>query len=224
MTIDDLKAQVDKHETNLKELPIGPGLRVGDGETLVVGESTYRLEGTAFHRFCDQLSAPAGYLSDLPSQIRQPILQHHVSRIDLSGGHLSIVARDGRFLAFIRRDLHQLRGREVLEAVQEGAGRPLEVKHLVISEEAFQVDLLVENESEEVSVGDIVSAGMHVSHSAIGEHATCVVPYFYRLVCRNGLTRRECGQGKELSRTRRMPSSRSNARDVQFEQVRRLAF
>jgi hypothetical protein len=224
MTFDEAIARVDNDEAGIKEVFVDSGLSVADENTLLVGDLPFRLEGAGFARWCDQLSAPADYLNDLPARLRRLLMQHHVDCIDIGHGHLSLVAREGRFLAFRRRDLHQLRGAEVLEAVQNGAGRTLDVKHLAISEVGFQVDLLVENESEEVAVGDIVSAGIHVSHSAIGEHATSVVPYFYRLVCRNGLTRRECGQRKELSRTRRMPSERADAREIQIEQVRRLAF
>jgi len=224
MTFDEAITTVENYQASIKEVPVESGLRVANGNTLVVGDQPFRLEGAGFVRCCTQISAPADYLRDLPDRFRQALMQHHFDCVDLSQRKLAVVVREERFLAFRRLDLHQLRGREVFEAVKEGAGRPLEVHGLVVSDEGFEADLLVENESEEVVVGDIVSAGLHVSHSCIGDFATRVVPYFYRLVCKNGLTRRECGQGKQLSRTRRMSAERSDARNVQFEQVRRLAF
>ena len=222
MTINDVITEVGKYEGNIHELAVGPGFRVENGQTLVVGESHYCLKGAGLRRFCEQVSAPAGYMKDLPARIRQPVLQHHLHCCDLSDRPISAIVRGNEFLAFSRPDLYRPSGRDVLEALQAGADRQLEVKQLVISDESFQADLLVENVSEEVAPGDVVSAGVRVTHSLIGEHATWIESFIHRLRCSNGMTHRECVERKELSRTRRMPSERHDAHELQTKQVRQL--
>lgn len=222
MTIDDVITEVDTHESGIRELVVEPGARIENGDALTLGGSSYHLTNDGFRRFCDQLSAPAEYLSALPADIRQLALQHHLNRCDFNNGRVSAIVRGDEFRAFSRPDLYRLKSCDVLTAVQEGANVPFTVKSLAISDDSFQLNLLIESESEEISVGDVVSAGVQVCHSMIGDHATRIESYVFRLVCQNGLTRRDCVQSKELSRTRRQPVERCDARDVQIGQVRRL--
>src|SRR5207247_2482968 len=88
--------------------------------------------------------------------------------------------------------------------------------------DSFQLDLLGPNVSEEVLPGDVVQAGLRITHSFIGEHATWIEAFLLRLVCLNGMTHREC-VSRRASRTRRLPTCLSGARELQRAQVGRLA-
>jgi hypothetical protein len=67
-----------------------------------------------------------------------------------------------------------------------------------------------------------VTAGLQITYSVTGEAATTIESYFYRLVCENGMVHRECVSAK-AARTRRLPVTHANARELQLDQVRRLA-
>jgi hypothetical protein len=221
MTIDDALATVAESEERIEELPVTAGMRLANENTLLLGDSPFRLEGAGFRRFCEQLSAPADYVSVLPARIRQGVLQHHLDCCDASDGRLTAVVRDGEFLAFSRQDLCRLSGRDVLTAVREGVGSGANVHELQIHDESFQTDLLIESAAGEVAPGDIVRAGVRVTHSLTGKHATWIEAFMYRLVCKNGMVHRDCVD-RRAARTRRLPTGRHDARRLQIEQVRRL--
>jgi hypothetical protein len=68
----------------------------------------------------------------------------------------------------------------------------------------------------------VVKAGLRITHSFTGWHATTVQSFLYRLVCENGMTHRECVSSRS-AHTRRLPVSHPDALALQTAQVRRLA-
>ncbi|HWB08656.1 MAG TPA: DUF932 domain-containing protein [Pirellulales bacterium] len=221
MTIDEAITTVADHESKIKEVPASADLKIVDGDTLVIQDSRFRLRDAGFGRFCEQVSAPAGYMRDLPGRVRQPVLQHHLDCCDSGPDRLTVISRDGQFLAFGRPELMRISGQDVLEAVQAGADCDPDVHHFEISDESFRADLLVESATAEAARGDVLRAGVTVRHSLIGDHATQIESFIFRLVCRNGMTHRDC-VGSRAARTRRLPSDHHDARKMQIEQVRRL--
>lgn len=221
MTIDEASATVIDYEKNIAELPASPDLKIVDGGALIMKGSRFRLDDAGFKRFCEQVSAPAGYMKELPDRVRQPVLQHHLDCCDIGPDRLTIIARGGQFLAFGRPELMRIGGGDVLEAVQAGANCDLDVHRLEITDEAFRADLLVESATSEAAAGDVLRAGVTIKHSLIGEHATQVESFVFRLICSNGMTHRDCVASR-AARTRRLPSHRRDARKMQIEQVRRL--
>src|ERR1043166_7440645 len=53
--------------------------------------------------------------------------------------------------------------------------------------------------------------------------ATTVPTYVLRLVCENGMMHRDCVDHKRSPRTRRLNKNQGNARELQLNQIRRLA-
>lgn len=224
-TIDEAVKEMMQVEEHLVEDELAAEeLRAESGYLLAPGRQ-YRLADEGMERFCKRLGAPSKYLMTLDYEVSAPVIQHHLDRGDLGEGRLTLIVRDGAFVAFGRTDLQRLTGAEVIQAVLAGIGpesESLHVSGMSCACDSYQLDLLSEDVSEEVVPGDIVRAGLRITHSLIGEHATHIACYVFRLVCANGLTHRECA-GTRAVRTRRLPVCDPDARRLQIAQVERLA-
>jgi hypothetical protein len=224
-TIDDAVKEMTLVEREFVEHDLAPEeLRTEPGY-LLTPQRKYRLDGVGMERFCKQLGAPFKYLMTLCEDITAPVIQHHLDRGDLGEDRLTLIVRDGAFVAFGRRDLQRLAGGEVVGAVLEGIGLEADDLHVngqSWADDSFQLDLLSEEMSEEMLPGDIVEAGLRITHSLIGEHATQIESFIFRLVCSNDLTHREC-VGTKAVRTRRLPVGHPDARRLQIAQVGRLS-
>jgi len=224
-TIDEAIREMASAEEQLTEDRVAAEeLRAEPGHLLARGRS-YRLGDEGMERFCKRLGAPSKYLMNLDQHVSASVIQHHLDRGDLGQGHFTLVVRNGAFVAFGRTDLQRLTGAEVVQAVVAGIGpesESLHVSGLSCANDSYQLDLLSEEISEEVAAGDIVRAGLRITHSLIGDHATQIESYIIRLICENGLTHRECA-GARAVRTRRLPAGDPDARRLQIAQVERLA-
>lgn len=86
----------------------------------------------------------------------------------------------------------------------------------------LELDLVSSAKSLEVRRGDVVKAGLHIVHSRYRGEATQVHAFVYRLVCANGMTRRECVSGNGIVRTRKLPADHPRAKELLLDQIRRL--
>ena len=108
-----------------------------------------------------------------------------------------------------------------MEEALEPGGQTLSVARIGGDEGRLDVDLVSSDKAVTVRTGDIIQSGLHIVHDRFGNQATLVEAYVLRLVCSNGMTRRECA-GNGLVRTRRLPKTISNGYELQREQIRRL--
>jgi hypothetical protein len=72
----------------------------------------------------------------------------------------------------------------------------------------------------------VAALNEHAARGDFGRRPTLVVregleAFIYRLVCRNGMTRRECMRDG-IARTRKLPAEFPNNRELQMSQIRRL--
>ena len=211
------EAELGEETFRVNELQVEAG-------RLVAGGRRFELKDAGLERLCKRLGAPAHYLSSLDATVASPVLQYHLERGDLGKGRITLVSRNGTFVAFRRIDLTRLAAEEVIRAVASGIGNDTEklyVGKVAVSSDAFELDLLCEEVSEEVRPGDIVRAGVRVTHSLIGEYATQIESYLLRLLCSNGMTHRECA-GRRAVRTRRLAADHPDARRLQVAQIGRL--
>lgn len=213
---------VANHDASIQEHPINGTLTFANDCTLVVGEVELHVPPQGMDTFCRHVAAPAAYLKRLDADVRRVVLQRHIDRGDLDFERLTLISRGNEFLSFGRSDLLHINGQEVLQAVQDGVNGDIDVHRLDIGDDAMEADLLVERAAEEVAPGDVIRAGLRITHSFIGEHATWVEAYILRLICANGMTHRECAK-RLAARTRRLPVGHKDARQMQIAQVRRLA-
>ena len=100
-------------------------------------------------------------------------------------------------------------------------GEGLSVARIGLNDECVDVDLISPSRAITVRRGDIVQSGLHIIHHRFGDQATLIEAFIYRLVCSNGMTRRECVSGGP-ARTRKLPVGFPNNRELQMNQVRRL--
>jgi hypothetical protein len=114
----------------------------------------------------------------------------------------------------------------VLRAAEETLGtegESLFVARIGHDSEGVDVDLVSPSKAIAVRRGDIVQSGLHIVHHPFGSHATLIEAFIYRLVCGNGMTRRECVSGGDRpARTRKLPVDFPNNRELQMAQIRRL--
>lgn len=223
MDYDELTEQVREVENRVREhrLPV-KDISV-ETDALVAGNVKLRLAPVGLSRVCKRLGAPYEYLSKLDERVRASLLQHHFDRGDL-GNVASILSLRDEFLAFGQPDLLRLSGTDVLDAVAQGIGQDtatVTIHGTHFSDDSFQFDLL-NSQGEEVAPGDVLQAGLRITHSFIGEHATWIEVFILRLVCSNGLTHRDC-VSRRAARTRRLPAHHPNALELQRAQIRRLA-
>jgi hypothetical protein len=217
-------AELDERRVKSEELTIAD-------DALVVNDRRFPLGGGTLAKLCDAVKAPAAYLESLDAPRRSDLLDYHLRRGDLGRAEVSVISRGSELVALGRADLVRLKSYEVVEAALEGTGQAetdLEVADLTIDEETCRVSLVVHRSSREVVPGDIVQAGIQVTHSPVGAFATKLVGYAHRLVCANGMTHRECFDPsakkiRSTARTRRLPTSHPEAKRLQLEQVRHLS-
>jgi len=137
-----------------------------------------------------------------------------------------MISRKGQFVTFTRNDLIEFRGGDVLDAIGDGIGQGVDqiiVNRMEFSSDSFEFDLVSPVIAEQIREGDIIQAGLRVAYSPIAEFATRIESYVLRLLCMNGMTHRQCVSNNSITRTRRLSVSHPNAKQLQYDQVRRLS-
>lgn len=213
--MEDVLAEHAVHTENLRVQPDG----------LVMGDRLIGVADRGWSAFCSSVDAPVSYIRRLDPDIRAAVMQRHLKRGDL-GSTITVVEEAGELVAFDRADLVRLKTSDVLNAVAEGLESNLadmEVSNLRLRAASSEFQLLSINRlKSEVVPGDVVRAGLSIVHSPVGAHPTWVEAYLERLVCSNGMLHRD-HVGRQKPRTRRLPIEMAGAREMQFDQVRRLA-
>ncbi len=195
------------------------------GEGAILGANRVPLAEGTLDRVLREVGAPVEYFKVKQPQLRIRALAGHIERGDL-GSSIGAVVRDGKIETIFRADLTRLTNEDVLTAVSEGIGEPgaeLSVAKVVNTPDRLDVELVTPQQQIEVRHGDVVYGGLHIEHYPYGQKATVIQTFLQRLVCTNGMTRRECASSEGVTRTRRLPTSQANARDLQMQQVRTLA-
>ena len=203
-------------------------IRHRPGTVSLIGTDALEMEGRrveleplGLQRLCRHAGAPGAYVRKLPDSAAVPLLEYHLNDTPLRTK--SIVTLDGTYVGHVDPHLLYLSVSQALATVQEAVDADLELAGVRLGHTGARVQLLAVNRStREVTPGDVVRAGLEVSHSFVGEEATIVRGFVLRLVCRNGMTHRLC-TAKKPARTRRLSRENPQAEELQLEQLRRLA-
>jgi hypothetical protein len=174
-------------------------------------------------RLLDKFNAPWRYFEKHSPRFQAAALAEHATRGDF-GRKPTLVLRGGELVTIVRGDLFTLPNADVIRAVGEALGdegEELSATRIGGDSENLDLELVSPSKAVEVRPGDIVQSGLHVVHHRFGNHATVIEAFIYRLICSNGMTRREC-VGEHQSRTRKLPVGFPNNRELQMKQVRRL--
>ena len=118
---------------------------------------------------------------------------------------------DGSARAFLSNRYRQIDNYEILGAVLPILNeiRDARFESCQITEGHMYIKVINPQLETEVSVGDIVQAGVMISNSEVGQGAVCVQPLILRLVCMNGMVVND-------AKTRRNHVGRVNTVDENF--------
>ena len=187
-----------------------------DGELIRIAQETRT-------RLFEKIGAPARYLEKHTPRFQATALAEHAGRGDF-GPKPSLVVRNGELVTVARGDLFALSNAAMLRAVAEGVGDYAETLLMTdIERDAEGLNISLISPSKEIAVrpGDVVQSGLHIVHERFGNQATVIEAFIYRLICSNGMTRRECVPNG-IKRTRKLPIDFPNNRELQMDQVRQL--
>jgi hypothetical protein len=181
------------------------------------------MDDMARTRLFKRVGAPSGYFAQQSATFQALALNEHAARGDF-GAKPNLVLRGGALMTIVRSDLIHLPNAAVVRAVAEGLERESEgltVAEIDRDEERFDLRLISPMKAIDVRPGDIVQSGLHIVHHRFGAQATLIEAFILRLVCGNGMTRRECVRDG-IARTRKLPVNFPYGAELQMNQIRRL--
>lgn len=214
-----------KNDTDFAEVTIRPQSLAFDVEGLLLDGQRIRMDQKDRSGLFRKVGAPEWYWRKHGARFQSVGLTEHLDRHDF-GRSPKLILRNGEFHTIVRGDLIDLSSAEVLNAVAETLGR--EGESLVVSrigrnDERFEVELVSPLKAISVRAGDIVQAGIHIIHSPYGNEPTIVEGFSLRLICTNGMKSRQCASHDGIGRTRKLSVDYPNGRELQLNQIRRLA-
>jgi hypothetical protein len=214
--------QWDAEYTEMDSVPLDRFELTDD--TLIFDKNRIPLDEQARRRLFEKTGAPVAYLIRRSLNLQMVALREHFQQSDF-GGAPKLVLRNGQLFTIRRDNLVELAHVDVLNAVAESVGEAagaLNVSRIAYAGGRLELDLTSPSKALEVRSGDIVTAGLHVEHSRYGEEGMQIHAFNYRLVCENGMTRRECASEEGIVRIRKLPASHPRGRELVLDQVRRL--
>jgi hypothetical protein len=225
MNLDDCKQTIERYEGELQRLEVDVNKLRFEGDSLWANDSKLGIDDNCIARLARRAAAPSIYLKRLDPNVRATLLQYHLDAGHFGPERLSITYTPTHLINIGSDSLTSLNGTEVINAIVDGVGtesRDLSVHGFSFSDQGFQLDVLGYHTREEVLPGDVVQGGLRITYSVLGEHAVWVEGFIVRLLCANGMTHREC-VSRRPPRTRRLPLTNHNAKQLQSDQLRRLA-
>jgi Domain of unknown function (DUF932) len=223
-TLNDLVSSAALWDAEFSELALeGDGLEF-DPNGVVHKGTLIPIDKASRTQLFNKFGAPGDYLERHSPELQAAILTE-LAALGKFGQHPTLVMQHGNFLTIAKGELRYLAIGDVIRAVQEGLGNEsdgLLVTRISGYPEKIDVELASPNKEIAVRPGDIVQAGLRIVHERFGNKATLIESFIYRLVCTNGMTRRQCS-GEGFARTRRLPVTLANSRELQMGQLRRLA-
>jgi hypothetical protein len=215
-------AALDEEFSETETLPV-EHFKVSAGGLIFDGNSL-PIDGNARGRLLAKVRAPIGYLKNRSTNLQLDALREHLEQGDF-GSTPKVVTRRGELFTISHGELIELTHSEVLGAIGDSLGREsggLFVSKIEEADGQLELELVSTSKSLEIRPGDVVKAGLHVQHSRYGDQATQIQTFIFRLICSNGMTRRECVSREGIVRTRRLANDHPGGKDLLLDQIRRL--
>ena len=193
-------------------------------DDLICGNNSIPAHQDARNRLFEKVGAPCAYLEKRGIDVQIVALRDHIRQGDF-GLAPNPVLRNGQLFTLRCDNLIELAHADVLNAIAESLGQSadaLTLSQIAYADGRLEMDLVSPAKAIEVRRGDVVTAGLHIEHSRYGDHATQIHAFVYRLVCENGMTRRQCVSEEGIVRIRKLPASHPQGRELLLDQVRRL--
>jgi len=223
MDINGLVTLSERLDAECTEIPLNADQLKFDPAGIVHNGQLIRMDQASRQRLFTKVGAPARYFEKHSPAFRAAALAEHASRGDF-GHKPTLVVQDGSLVTIAAGELLDLPNAAVIRSVVDGVGTESEglvVARISHDAERLDAELVSPAKGIAVRVGDIVHSGIHIVHHRFGAQATLIEAFIYRLVCRNGMTRREC-VGDRQPRTRKLPVDFPNNAELQMNQIRRL--
>jgi hypothetical protein len=193
-------------------------------DDLICGNNSIPAHQDARNRLFEKVGAPCAYLEKRGIDVQIVALRDHIRQGGF-GLAPKPVLRNGQLFTLRCDNLIELAHADVLNAIAESLGQSgdaLTLSQIAYADGRVEMDLVSPAKAIEVRRGDVVTAGLHIEHSRYGDQATQIQAFVYRLVCENGMTRRECVSADGIVRIRKLPTSHPGGRELLLDQVRRL--
>jgi len=192
-------------------------------DRIIFDNNSVPLTQQSRNRLFEKARAPFVYLSERAIDVQILALRDHFRQQDF-GAAPKFVLRNGELFTLVRSQLIELNLHEVVAAVGEALGADadnLNVSRIDYKDGRLDLDFVSPARTIELRRDDIVQAGLHIEHVCYGDCATQIHSYVYRLVCENGMTRRECSPDG-IVRIRKLSVSHPRGKELLLDQIRRL--
>lgn len=208
----------------LSEMSVSPSEIAFNPDGVSISGRQLPMNHKAWQSLLTRAGAPASYFEKMSPTLRAAALQEHLED-GAFGSEPRLVFRDGELATIARGELIDLGFSDVLGATIEACEKRddrLLVAKVRHDDERLELELISSSAAINVRRGDVVKAGIEIVHERYGVAATQIQAFIFRLVCSNGMTRRECVSNNGIARTRRPPAKLASARELQLDQIRRL--
>jgi len=151
-------------------------------EPLDVNQMAHRQIGT-------HLKIPAAYYDRMLDNNPELLAQNANSWFHREPSQRMVRTLDGSARAFLSNRYRRIDNREILEAVLPALGKIPDARFesCQITESRMYVKVINPRLETEVTVGDVVQAGIIITNSEVGHGAVSIQPLILRLVCMNGM-------------------------------------
>lgn len=220
----DLLADSHSWDAALTDATVRPSDITFNAEGVCVAGRQFAVSDATWKKVLSKVGAPAWYFNRRTPELRAVALQEHLKE-GAFGRTPRVVLGDNTLATIGSGELIDLTFGEVLGAALDACqerNESLFVSGIARSEERLELELISPTTTVDVRPGDVVYGGIEIIHERYGVTATQIQVFVYRLVCSNGLTRRECVSSDTIVRTRRLPVTLASARELQLDQIRRL--
>ncbi len=160
-----------------------------NSETFLVNELVHK-------QFADRLQIPQRYYNKMRTEYPRLLDKNINSWFNQSPERRMIRTLDGNARAFLSDRYRRLDNLEladsVLPIIKEMKGA--EIVSSQVTDTHMYIKLINKRLKAEVTLGDIVQAGIVISNSEVGLGSLKVEPLLYRLVCKNGLIVKDYAQ------------------------------
>ncbi|MEN6622743.1 MAG: DUF932 domain-containing protein, partial [Smithella sp.] len=160
------------------------------------GEETFSINELAHKQLAERLQIPQKYYQKMRFEYPDLLDENINGWFNQSPERRMLRTLDGNVRAFLSDRYRRLDNLELADAVLPIIKdmRSAEIVSSEITETHMYIKLINKKLKAEVTVGDIVQAGIVISNSEVGLGSLKVEPLLYRLVCRNGLIVKDYAQ------------------------------
>ncbi len=135
------------------------------------------------------LHTPMPYVEMLLEKQPDILAEHLTARIRREDDTRLVRTLDGSARAFLSNRYRMIDNDEIMEAALPALLKigGLDVMSSAVTDDHMYLQVVTKRLTFEVKKGDVVQAGIVLSNSEVGQGSVKIEPFFYRLVCTNGM-------------------------------------